>query len=598
MPVLMLDIAVGIHVAIVLLLLGKYVETRLPYVVWWTAGVAALAARAAAELVLLSGAGPAAFSLVPSILVLAAAGCFLTGSVARDPNAPRTVLLGAVGYGGLLLAAALFTTGAPLNTFRPTPFGPTAAQAVAGLAAAVAFVLAGRGYYHAEGTADDTAIRLIFAALVAIGVNFAVWSFLPHTPNVTGVSELAGALCAAAFGTGLQIRSLERQRALEVMSAISAALHQARHIGEMLTDVLRATGEMVQLHSGWVFLERDGRFDVAASYDLPAALTRDGRPAMGGSCRCLELLRAGRLPATGGAVDCDRFAGSGMTVRHVSVPLRSAGSMGVLNLVLPAGRFITGREMSLVSMIGTQVGLAMDKTRLVDELRGKEAARTGLIRRLLSAQEDERKRIARELHDEAGQSLAGLMLELEAARLEAARGAPMAPDTLARLRRLAARTVEAVRGLIYDLRPAVLDDLGLAAALRWYTQTQIAPRGLKVNLNERLGGERLDPALETAVFRIAQEALWNAVKHAGARRVDVDLFRRDHGVVLRVRDDGRGFEPHSAASPPGRLGVGVGGMEERAAGLGGTVRIGTSADGGTEVVAEFPVGAARRGQTA
>ena len=604
MPVLMLDFAVGIHVAIVLLLLSKYVETRLPYVVWWTAGMAALAARSATELTLLSNGAPAPFALVPSILILAGAGCFLTGSVARDPNTPGNILFGAVGYGGLLTAVAAF--------FVLGRGHADVARAVAGMAAALAFVLAGRSYYQAEGAPDDTAIRTIFIALVAIGVNFAGWSFLPRTTFDAGISELLGALCAATFGAGVQLRSLERQRALEVMSASSAALHQASHVGEMLTDVLRATGKMVQAHSGWVFLERGGRYETAAAFGLSGPLAdgggalRDlvpggehGRSAPAGSCRCLEMLRAGRLPAQGGVVDCDRFADVGVALRHASVPLRTVRTRGVLNLVLVPGRLFMRRELALVSAIATQVSFAIDKAELLDELRDKEADRTGLIRRLLSAQEDERKRIARELHDEAGQSLAGLMLELEAARLEDARGTAVTQETLARLRRLAARTVESVRALIYDLRPAVLDDLGLVPALRWYTQSQIAARGLDVRLSERLGSERLDATLETTIFRIAQEALWNAVKHAAASRIDVDLLRKDDRIVLRVRDDGRGIT--AAAGAPahrGRVGVGLGGMVERAAALGGTVQVAARPEGGTEVLAEFPAAAVRRGQTA
>jgi signal transduction histidine kinase len=595
MPVLMLDIAVGIHAAVVLLLFGKYIETRLPYVVWWTVGTTALAARSAVDIALLSGGPPAPILVARNFLILAAAGCFLTGSVARDPDAPGNVVLGAVGYGGLLIAAALFAALQPGNL--------PAARVVVGLAAALAFVLAGRGYYHAEGAADDRAIRLIFAALVAIGVNFAAWSFLPRAPGATAISELIGALCVAAFGTGIQLRSLERQRALEVMSGISAALHRARHVSEMLAYVLRATGEMMQSHSGWVFLDRDGACEIAATYGPPGPLTRDGPPGLGGPCRCLDLLRAGRLPDAGTIVECDRFAGASVTVRHASVPLRGAGSMGILNLVLPSGRLFTQREMSVVSAIGAQVSLAMDKAQLLDELRDKEADRTALIRRLLSAEEDERKRIARELHDEAGQSLAGLMLELEAARLDTARGTPVTSDTLSRLRRLAARTVEAVRGLIYDLRPAVLDDLGLVPALRWYTQTQIASRGLEVQLAERLGSERLDPTLETALFRIAQEALWNAVKHAAAKRIDVEVYRSGERLILRICDDGRGLAAsgtfgRQGAERRGRVGVGLGGMVERAAALGGTVRVTSRPEGGTEVLAEFPAAAARRGQTA
>lgn len=600
-PVLIVDITVGVFAAVVLLLVGKYVETRLPYVVWWTLGTSALAVRSALAVALLSGGPAGPIFLAHNFLLLAAAGCFLTGSVARDPNAPGNIVLGAVGYGGLLIATAVFIV------FQHGEL--SAARVIAGLAAALAFVLAGRGYFQAEGAADDRAIHLIFAALVAIGVNLAVWPFLPRTAGATGVSELVGGVCIAAFGAGILLRSLERQRALEVMSSISAALHRARHVSEMLAYVLRATGEMVQSHSGWVFLERASGYEIAATYGHPGPLNSDRPAALAGPCRCLDLLRAAELPVRGAIVECDRFAGAGVTVRHASVPLPSAGGTGILNLVLPAGRLFTQRELSVVSAIGAQVSLAMDKARLLDELRDKEADRTALIRRLLSAEEDERKRLARELHDEAGQSLAGLMLELEAARLDTARGTPVTEDTLLRLRRLAARTVEAVRGLIYDLRPAVLDDLGLVPALRWYTQTQIASRGLPVHLIERLGAERLDPTLETGLFRITQEALWNAVKHAAATRVEVEVFRRDDRLVLRVTDDGRGLAA-SAAGPPadargwqaadpgGRVGVGLGGMVERAAALGGTVRVTSLPEGGTEVLAEFPVSGARRGQTA
>ena len=162
------------------------------------------------------------------------------------------------------------------------------------------------------------------------------------------------------------------------------------------------------------------------------------------------------------------------------------------------------------------MGVAIERAQLLDELQDKERLRSDLIKKLLTAYEDERRRIARELHDETGQSLTALMLNVEMLRnlVEQGRGASV--DELDRLKALAEATLEEVRKMIYDLRPTILDDLGLAAALRWYVHHQVEPRGLVVGLKLELGDARLDPVLETAVFRIAQEALWNTVKHAAA----------------------------------------------------------------------------------
>src|SRR5207302_8278104 len=136
---------------------------------------------------------------------------------------------------------------------------------------------------------------------------------------------------------------------------------------------------------------------------------------------------------------------------------------------------------------------------------------------------------------------------------------------------LAETTLEEVRKLIYDLRPTILDDLGLAAALRWYVHHQVEPRGLTVDLRLDIGEARLDPVLETAVFRIAQEALWNIVKHAAATRVDVALALSDGRLRLRVKDNGRGFRDRRRSGNPLSGGAGIGGMEDRAYTLVGTV---------------------------
>jgi len=583
-----IGIAVGIHVAVVLLLAASYLETRSRYVAWWMAGAAVLAARAGVEAWAGSSAQAIPALVVRSALLLAGAGFFITGAVARDPRARGVTLVGLLGFGGLLLAAVLV-----LLIGRGDA---ASASLLAGLGAGAALLLAAEGYRRAEQILDDPATRTVGAGLLLTGANFIAWAGLARTSQVVAVSELLGGLCMLVFGAGIVMRALQRAQRLVVLSGISALLQQARPPRELLAEVLQRVGGLLQLHTGWVFLrnQENGAYELATAYHLPRALEQDERAAMRGPCRCLDLLQAGQLTQPVNIVNCLRLERVGVRAQHASVPLRSStGIAGLMNLQLPSGRLFSQRELALLATVGSQVGLAIERARLLDELQEKERVRSDLIKRLLTAHEDERRRIARELHDETGQALTALILTIDRVRARAEQGQTETAAELARLRGLAEATLEEVRKLIYDLRPTVLDDLGLAAALRWYVQHQLAARGLAVGLHVQLGDRRLDPMLETAVFRIAQEALWNVVKHAGATEVDVELTLADGQVRLRVRDNGRGFQVDGVRSvDPLRGGAGLGGMQERAALLGGRVRIASRPGSGTEVLAEFPLPAA------
>ncbi len=587
-----LAIAIGIYAAVVLVLVGNYVETRSRYVAWWTAGAAMLAARAVLELGLLSPLPAVPLLLLRNTLLLAGAGFFLTGSVARDPRGRGIVLAGVLGFGGLVAAAVVLLLAGP---GRGTPLDVFVARLVTGLAASTAFLLAAEGYRRAEQILDDPSTRVIFAGLLATGMNLIGWAWVSRTPGGTAGSELLGGLCILVFGAGIELRAIQRARRLLVLSQISTALHRPQPVGDLLQNVLRRTGDLLQVHTGWVFLRspQAGGHELAAAHHLPRRLEEDHRQAMRGSCRCLDLLLANQLTEPVNIVDCTRLEHMGVRAQHASVPLRSStGIAGLMNLVLPAGRLFSQRELALLATVGGEVGLAVEKAGLLDELREKERLRSDLIKRLLTAHEDERRRIARELHDETGQFITALILNIDMVHALAEQGRPGIADALVRLKVLAETALEEVRKLIYDLRPTVLDDLGLTAALRWYVRHQLEPRGLAVDLQFRLGEMRLDPVLETAVFRIAQEALWNVVKHAGATRVVVELSLTDGRVALRVKDNGRGFEVRGArAADPLRGGVGLGGMQERAALMGGTARVTSTPNEGTEVVAEFPLAA-------
>jgi signal transduction histidine kinase len=351
--------------------------------------------------------------------------------------------------------------------------------------------------------------------------------------------------------------------------------------------------DLMRLSSGWVFLHQNAGFSVTATKNLPRELAADGMARMHGDCRCLQMLREGQLTHAVNTVDCLRLEKAGWDhPRHATVPLRTAGGvLGVMNLILPQRRVFSSRELATLSAIGDEIALAAERARLYEEVRAKEATRGALLEKLITAQEDERRRIARELHDEAGQALTALIVNLEVA--EHASSVPADQQRLSRLRAIAEDTLGELRKMIYDLRPTILDDLGLAAAIRWYVKETVEPQGLQVDLAISGLDQRMAPHIETAAFRILQEACTNILKHAGASRARVEVTVADGGIHLTVQDNGRGFDPTAVSQSREGRGMGLLGMQERAELLGGTWKLSSQPEG-TRVEAFIPVEAVRR----
>lgn len=242
----------------------------------------------------------------------------------------------------------------------------------------------------------------------------------------------------------------------------------------------------------------------------------------------------------------------------------------------------------VVRMIGAAQDIT-ERERVEQELRQSRERLQALSRQLIAAQENERRRLAHELHDEIGQTLTAISINLQA--IQAVTGEAAQP----RLREAVAivdQAITQVRHLSLDLRPSVLDDLGLEAALRWYADGQIRRTGLDIRLDTNLRGCRLPVELETTCFRVAQEALTNVVRHARARRVWIELQRQE-AVELTIRDDGAGFDPQAArARAAGGASFGLLGMQERVELLGGEFLLEAQPGRGTSVRARFPESAA------
>ncbi len=235
------------------------------------------------------------------------------------------------------------------------------------------------------------------------------------------------------------------------------------------------------------------------------------------------------------------------------------------------------------SEVETQRHIAKLQEERLREAERREALRGELLGRVVAAQEAERQRIGRELHDETGQALTAIGLGLRGVSSTLREDVDKAAGNMRQLEGLVAHSLTELQRLISDLRPSHLDDLGLASALRWYAgevETRV-PLKIKVNVE---GEDRDLPApVKTGLFRIVQEALTNVVKHANAEKVEVRLVFEIDSVQLEVSDDGSGFNPEILSMDSSRPSWGLAGMEERAALFNGRFQLESAEGEGTRV---------------
>jgi signal transduction histidine kinase len=270
----------------------------------------------------------------------------------------------------------------------------------------------------------------------------------------------------------------------------------------------------------------------------------------------------------------------------MGVPLVAGGkAIGLYSLSKTEPGSFSEEDLRLAEALSAPASVAIQNAALFKEvLAGSERLQT-LSRKLVELQEDERRRVSRELHDEAGQALTSLLFTLRLLEREAGPDGAVAART-EDLRRIADSVQETLHRVATDLRPVALDHLGLVPALQQLVGNLSTSGGPSVVLETvGLGDHRLPPDVETALYRIAQEAVTNAVRHAGARDIAVVLERREGHVVLIIEDDGRGFDA-DLASRSGRLGMI--GMRERAEMLGGRLLMESSPGSGTTIVVEVP----------
>ncbi len=410
------------------------------------------------------------------------------------------------------------------------------------------------------------------------------------------IGDLAGAVNTMTdhlVATQAELASTNHQ--LAAINRIILAANRPAEIHDALFAVLTIVVDVLKLKTGWIYLRDPDRdfFHLAtwcgvADTLQPALLHAPDAP----QCSCQKRFMEGELAPGFNCVRCLRLDGAVDAAEHISVPLAALDQrFGVMNLLVDPAHAVTEEDKELLLAIGAQLAEIVANAWLRIKLDEKEAARQLLLEYLVTAQEEERRRLARELHDGAGQMLTSLLVHIKA--LEKKDNPEAIRTGLSATLDVAAQTLEQIRDLSYRLRPASLEEFGLAVTLETLVNEMTVEAGLTSTCSTRIDERALTPELQVTLYRIAQEALTNVVRHAHAAHVDVALATVAGGISLSIDDDGCGFSPYQLAQSS-RQHMGLISMQERAEIVGGTLSVNSAPDQGTRVEVFAPLLAIKR----
>ena len=396
------------------------------------------------------------------------------------------------------------------------------------------------------------------------------------------VVELLAAQAAVAIENArLYEAATSWSRQLESLHEVVRSLVEESELEAMLDMICRRLRELIDARIAFIALP-DGPSQLRiASADGDGAseligLTLDRERSKSG--HVLRRVTSARVDSTLDDPESDQDAARRMGVRTgLYVPLVARGSaigIVVMHDKLSADPRFSDTDLRLAEIFAARAAVAVD-------LSERVARET--VRRVVEAQELERSRLARELHDETGQALTSILLGLRSIR--AAESEADADRAEADVRELTVQALQDVRRLAVELRPSALDDFGLAAAVERLAATFEERTGIHTALEADFSTGRLPHEIETVLYRVIQEALTNVVKHAGAERVSIVLTQRSSGIRVVVEDDGRGFDAGDVRNDA----LGVVGMQERVALVGGSLEIESASGAGTTLAAYVPL---------
>jgi len=395
--------------------------------------------------------------------------------------------------------------------------------------------------------------------------------------------------------------SQELSRSLELHRALGELLRRFQHCNTAVDFVSELVD--VTLSFSWMelstraagFLMRDGALEMVVSRNLTDAHFARCRNALSKGCLCSRVAASGTMEVIDFDSLTEAFPEHPTVDRHghAAVPLKVEDRvLGVMNFYLDTDKPLNELQRSFLEsaagVTATAVAELEARREALTVRTEKAVLERSLLRRVIATQEEERKRVARELHDDFGQALSAVLLEVR--KVKEGRTAPRGWHE--QIERDVRELIDRTSSMARDLRPPLLDELGLNAALSRHIDRVGERTGLEIDfqyVSPHQAHHRLDPAAEICLYRIAQEALNNVVRHAEARQVSVLLVMMGPAVVLVVEDDGRGFQLDAAWNDQGEDSLGLMGMQERVSLLDGELTIETAPDKGTTVKATIPM---------
>jgi signal transduction histidine kinase len=408
----------------------------------------------------------------------------------------------------------------------------------------------------------------------------------------TSLGELAGWNHELEARVATRTVELEqRNKELANINAIADAVSRTFDVQVMLDQTLNmmlaiTEADMACFHLAW---ERGARPTLVAERNALTAIRETGAEQIQSLCTrviaqdSVTLLNDAEFQAE--APDCHA---AGLRT-CLLVPVRAEPEpQGILLLGSSRSGAFSDVQPGTLAAIGRQVGMALANARLYKRLETRQRERAELLQRAITGQEEERRRLAQELHDQTSQTLASLQLGLD--QLAVRSGEPEIRARATELQRAASAALADVHRLAVELRPSVLDDVGLGAALERYV-TEVQHRfGIPVEFaSVGLDGVRLAPAPATVVYRVVQAAVTNAVQHARPHEISILLQRRGDDIQAVVEDDGQGFDLGAVQASPLEYRLGLAGMQERAALVHGTLTFETEPGAGTTVFLRVPM---------
>ena len=410
----------------------------------------------------------------------------------------------------------------------------------------------------------------------------------------TVLGRLARAARRVLGGAASGSRDTERAlREADVLSEVAGWISATLELATVLGAITEAARELTSAEIAMVAVEEPGqRMTIRQSAGLRGD-THDLRIEPGRGV-------AGKVLDTGAPFRTDDYLGDPRLTNKFAKAVAAEGLRAVMGVPVLRGPQIEGliivgrrtpsgfsdADERVLARLATYAAVAIANAHLFDEAQRARHRLELLSRGLLEVQEAERRELARELHDQPGQLLTALTMNLESLRRSAPRAleAPIG-ESLA----IVQRVLREVRDLSFRLRPAMLDDMGLTEALRWHVDREARRAGIRASVTVDPAVGRLPAALETALFRVVQEATTNVARHARASSLAVEIRADGGDVHLVVADDGVGFDVDAGRD---RLSLGLLGMQERMALVGGTFEVESVPGHGTELRARVPVAAA------